>query len=153
MYREIVIQGLEPLFNQSFDTIVLWFGTDMFCQINLLTMLGYLDQIDFKGDVLYCLEDEVINEMIPEAKVIDVEGYFNIYKTVVCQKEMIQGLPPIMYQGVKAYLNYNKEDSEINKYIKTHIGDEDLLHTLMKTFPEYGLGDLQFKMMIEANQS
>ncbi|MFX0549771.1 hypothetical protein ACOAKC_10600 [Hathewaya histolytica] len=38
-YTRIVLTPLEPLFNEEFDIIVLWFGDDMFCQINMLTNL------------------------------------------------------------------------------------------------------------------
>lgn len=52
-YKSIVIQPLEALLLNDFNTIVLWFGADMFCQINMLTILAYLDSINFPGDVLF----------------------------------------------------------------------------------------------------
>ena len=38
--------------------ITCWFGDDDFCQINLLTLLGYLDQINYKKEITFCLIDE-----------------------------------------------------------------------------------------------
>ena len=43
-YQEIVIEHLRPLFEKSFAAIVLWFGEDVFCQLNLLTLLAFLNK-------------------------------------------------------------------------------------------------------------
>lgn len=74
-YRRIVLESLKPLFKEKFDSIVLWFGDDMFCQINLITILAYLEQSGYKGDVLFCMVLERIDDILPDAFKIDVEGY------------------------------------------------------------------------------
>ena len=151
-YEEKVIQSLKPLFEGHFKTLVLWFGSDMFCQMNLLTLLAYLDSVDFQGDVLVCLKNEVTDEMLADAFPVEVKGYHKIYKTIMCDHKMVEeSLIPLMYQGIQMYLDYRKEDSEINKYIHSHIRDEDqvILKNLMAIFSQYGLGDLQYKMMIQ----
>lgn len=151
-YEEIVCQTLRPLFDQKFDVIVLWFGDDMFCQINLLTVLAYLDQNNYKGDVLFCMADEVKDEMLPDALAIDIEGWSDVYEQVVCKQTMPKLIKlPVMYQGIKHYLNYRNDDGEINRYIKKHIDKDkqNLILELFKTFPYYGLGDLQYNNMID----
>jgi AraC-like DNA-binding protein len=57
-YKKIVIEPLKLLFDEQFDIIVLWFGDDVFCQMNLITILAYLEQIQFDGDVLFCMAQE-----------------------------------------------------------------------------------------------
>ena len=151
-YEEKVIESLKPLLEENFKTLVLWFGSDMFCQMNLLTLLAYLDSVDFQGDILVCLKNEVTDEMLPDAFPVEVKGYHKIYKRIMCDHKMVEkSLIPLMYQGIQMYLDYRKEDSEINKYIKNHIRDDDqvLLKNLMAIFSQYGLGDLQYKMMIQ----
>lgn len=50
-YIDKVIVPLANFFNKDYNCIVLWFGEDMFCQMNLLTILSYLEQSDYKGKV------------------------------------------------------------------------------------------------------
>lgn len=151
-YRSIVLNSLEPLFKNKFDTIVLWFGDDMFCQINMLTLLAYLDQCNFEGDVLFCIAMENTDEMLPNTYEVDIKGSLQRYKSIVCNKKIPdEKLMPVMYQGVSLYLNYRSKDSEINRYILEHINktENKLIGDLLKTFPQYGLGDLQYKMLIK----
>jgi hypothetical protein len=150
-YESIVIDPLKPLLHENFETIVLWFGTDMFCQINLLTLLAYLDSIHYDGDLLICMKNEVRDEMLADAFSVNVEGYYMLYIEVLLEKKQrAKDLPPVLYQGIQMYLSYDKEDSEVNKYIKKHIEDDDneLLRSLMKRYTHYGLGDLQYKNMM-----
>lgn len=151
-YRNIVLNPLEQLFKSKFDTIVLWFGDEMFCQINMLTILAYLEQNNFDGDVLFCMAIESTDEMLPNAYEIDINGSLQKYKSIICNKQMPnEKLMPVMYQAVSLYLNYLNKDSEINRYIIEHINksENELIGELLKKFPRYGLGDLQYRMLIK----
>ncbi len=48
LYKK-VIDPLRKLFTKKYKCIVLWFGEDMFCQMNLLTILSYLEQSYYEG--------------------------------------------------------------------------------------------------------
>lgn len=149
-YRRIVLEALEPLFKGKFDIIVLWFGDDMFCQMNLITVLAYLEQGGYQGDVLFCMALERIDDILPDALEIDIEGYSDIYKAVICNHEVPElKMIPVMYQAIKMYLNYQTDESPIIKYIRNNIGKEHLVNDLLCRFPEYGLGDMQYQAMIE----
>ena len=50
-YIETTLKPLKPLFHENFNQILLWFDEDMFCQINILTILAWLDQTDYKGGI------------------------------------------------------------------------------------------------------
>ncbi|MBU5439551.1 AraC family transcriptional regulator [Tissierella sp. MSJ-40] len=149
-YQKIVFEPLKPLFEEKFNIIVLWFGDDMFCQMNLITILAYLEQIGYNGDVLFCMALERIDDMLSEAFEIDINGYSDIYKTVLCshQKPVLETMP-VTYQAIKMYLTYKRDESPIVKYIKSNLGKENLIVDLLLLFPEYGLGDLQYQMMID----
>lgn len=149
-YRRIVLGSLKPLFKGKFDSIVLWFGGDMFCQMNLITILAYLEQSGYKGDVLFCMVLERIDDILPDAFKIDVDGYSDIYKAVIYNHEMPDlKMIPVTYQAIKMYLNYRTEESPIIKYIRNNLDKEHLANDLLCRFPEYGLGDLQYQTMIE----
>lgn len=149
-YRQKVLEALEPLFKGDYGIIVLWFGDDMFCQINMMTILAYLDQTGYKGDVLFCMALERRDEMLDHAFEMDSSGYLDIYRAVLCNRQKPPAdLLPVTYQAVDMYLNYRTSESPIVKYIKRNAGKENLVAELLALFPEYGLGDLQYKMMIE----
>ncbi|QAA32409.1 helix-turn-helix transcriptional regulator [Clostridium manihotivorum] len=149
-YKNIVIEQLKPLLVDSFDIIVLWFGDDMFCQINFITILAYLEQINYQGDVLFCMALEQKDEMLSDAMEIDINGYNNIYKTVLCHREKPDSkLLPVTYQAINLYLSYRTEGSEISRYIRNNIDKKDLVKELMTLFPQYGFGDLQYLWMID----
>lgn len=158
-YEKIVLSPLKPLFNEKFDIIVLWFGDDMFCQINMMTLLAFLEQQGFEGDVLFCMAPESDTEMLPNAYEINLPQSIDNYKSVVLEHKMPSGkLIPAMYQAVSLYLDYRLPTSKINAYIKQNIKKEKctLVWDLLNTFSQYGLGDTQYIMMIDeelSNQS
>ncbi|MBK1812760.1 helix-turn-helix transcriptional regulator [Clostridium sp. YIM B02505] len=149
-YKKIVMEPLSPLFDEKFDIIVLWFGDDMFCQMNLVTILAFLEQIHFKGDVLFCMAEEQTDTMLPDAFEIDIENYEEIYKTILCYRKKCDiKLIPVTYQAMNLYLTYREENSDIKRYIKNNFSKDNLIKELLSLFPQYGLGDLQYEWMIE----
>ncbi|MGG1663610.1 helix-turn-helix transcriptional regulator [Brevibacillus sp. NRS-1366] len=149
-YETITITPLKPLFENKYKCIVLWFGDDMFCQMNLLTVLAYLDQTGYKGKVFF----HMVKEMTYEVEEIEVlpEGYKEIYQQVLIHHRIPKTqLMPVMFQGIRLYLEYVKEDNEITTYIKKHLdkSQDELLEHLFHLFPQYGLGDAQYLKIIE----
>ncbi len=152
-YRKVVLEPLKPLFHEKFDTVVLWFGDDMFCQMNLITILAYLEQIGYKGDALFCMVLERIGDMVSDVFEIDVGGYLDIYKDVLYDHKIpALKILPVTYRSIKMYLNYKGKESPIIKYIKRNLSKENLIDDLLSIFPEYGLGDSQYQMMIDENR-
>ncbi|MBO7744396.1 helix-turn-helix transcriptional regulator [Paenibacillus sp. MWE-103] len=150
-YEKITVIPLKPLFENSYKCMVLWFGDDMFCQINLLTVLAYLEQARFDGKVYFHMVNEMTYEV--EETEIRLEGYQDLYEQVLIHHRMPEvKVMPVMYQGIRLYLDYLKEDNEITTFIKKHIGkpQDELLQHLFHLFPHYGLGDLQYIKIIEA---
>lgn len=144
-YKEIVIKPLTPLFEGDFKTISLWFDDDMFCVINMITVLAYLEQCNFQGKVLACTKLSKIMEM-------NIKGSLEFYKSIICNKEeSIKKNFDIDYEKVLLYLDYLKEDSKVNKYIKCNINkpEQELIKEMFQEFPHYGLGDLQYKWLIQ----
>ena len=55
-YVEISVKSLETI--KGYERLVLYFGRDMFCMINLIGLLTYLEQIGYKGNIELRLVDE-----------------------------------------------------------------------------------------------
>ncbi len=79
-YAKKVIDPLENLFAKKYKCIVLWFGEDMFCQMNLLTLLSYLEQSCYEGKVyLNSFRED-------EFKVNQIELELGDYSTIYNEK-------------------------------------------------------------------
>lgn len=153
-YQEITLNNLTPLLNLNFDKIILWFDDDMFCQINLLTLLAYLDQVSFEGDVTFNLVGkhfELLNTYP-----IQVEGYYKMYIDVMINKKQVTNIPlNTLKEGIKLYLELTQKENEITTYIKNHEQDDinTLVTKLINQFSNYGLGDTQYMAMINEIRS
>lgn len=150
-YSNIVLNPLKPLLQNNFNAIVLWFGEDMFCQINMLTMLAYLEQINFQGEVLFCMSIEHTDEIISNIFELDIKGSLQRYKTILCNRKVPEEIiMEVMQKGIEMYLTYRDKESEINRFIMEHINEEEnnLIGDLLREFPKYGLGDLQYMELI-----
>lgn len=151
-YKDITLTPLKPLFEKEFEELVLWFDEDMFCQINLITILGYLDESNYRGKTTLKLVDnnfEVINTFD-----IKVDGYKELYITAIINKEMPKvPMNNVMSNGIKLYLQYVMKDNEITKYIrgKDNLEVKNLITKLIQKFSiegKYGLGDTQYIELI-----
>lgn len=151
-YEEITLAPLQKLLCPEYKCIVLWFGEDMFCQINLLTLLAYLDEVHYKGDVIVQLIKEDDYQINHTLELRNIEGYKKLYNKVVCHKQTMEfkAFDSIM-KGIELYLEYQQEGNEITDYIKQHIDlKENILITdLFRVFAEYGLGDVQYRKLIK----
>lgn len=149
-YKKITLEPLEPLLDNKFKEVILWFDEDMFCQINMLTILAYLDQNNFSGEV-------TINLVDPGYKVMDTfktktKGFKEVYIDVLINKSKPSNrVFEYLERGIDLYLEYSLEENEITDFIEDNLSEpkDSLLKTLMKRFPDYGLGDTQYLRMIK----
>src|SRR5690625_1972500 len=83
-YIEVALKPLQPLFDQQFRHIELWFDEDMFCQINILTILGWLDQENY----LHTIKLHIIDRDFRLVKTfaLKAQGYHKIYTQVLVNK-------------------------------------------------------------------
>lgn len=148
-YNEITLEPLQILFENQFSHIILWFDDDMFCQINFLTLLAYLNQINYNKKITLNLVNH--DFQVLESFDLNAQGYADIYNQVLINRYNSQKSElSIMNNGIILYFEYLKEENEITAYIKKHEDLEiDILVTmLIKTFPQYGLGDTQYIELI-----
>ncbi|MFU2029181.1 helix-turn-helix domain-containing protein [Bacillus wiedmannii] len=148
-YTKKVIDPLKNLFTKKYKCIVLWFGEDMFCQINLLTILSYLEQSCYEGKVYLnsFREDEFKVNQIE----LELGNYSTIYNEVlVNHKKTSHKVPPVMYQAIDLYLEMLKEDNIVMKFISKNqsLSNQELLIKLFQLFPTIGYGDSQYIELI-----
>lgn len=148
-YENIVINPLKMLIEDSFDTIVLWFGEDMFCQMNLLTILAYLEQMEYQGDIVVCsFKEDEWNVNVRKSRL----GLFaKIYRLVLMEHQPIQitGLPTLQ-QAIDLYIELLQEDNRVTRLITEHqqLPESELIKKLFERFPEIGYGDTQYMEII-----
>ncbi|MBS4214714.1 hypothetical protein [Neobacillus rhizophilus] len=152
-YTEHTLTPLQPFFSEKFTHIVLWFDADMFCQINILTILAWLDKAEHIDAIeLYIVDDqfEPVSQYTLKAK-----GYYDIYKQVLIDKTMPENIDPKpLKKGIELYLNYLRKDSDLLQYIRKHrdVPEEELMLALLEKFKDYGLGDTQYFEIIKSQR-
>ncbi|SOC43234.1 hypothetical protein SAMN05877842_11533 [Ureibacillus acetophenoni] len=144
-YTELVIDSLTPLFHKQYNYIVLWFGEDVFCQMNLLTILAYLEQAQYTGRVfLNTFRDDEFKVSQTE---LQLGNYRGVYEEVLLHHQKPKAnLLPVMYQAVELYLSMQTEPNDVTKFIKNneHLSTGELVKQLITLFPTLGYGDLQY---------
>ena len=144
-YIEHTLKPLQPFFDKEFAHIELWFDADMFCQINLITILAWLDQADYKD----AIDIHIVADKFKPVSHFTVksEGYYSIYKQVLNDKTMPENiLPAPIKKGIELYLSYLNKDSDLVLYIQEHkaVPEKELVTALINKFTDYGLGDTQY---------
>ncbi|KGM46142.1 hypothetical protein P9D43_11165 [Neobacillus niacini] len=150
-YSETVLKPLAPLFSEKFTHIALWFDADMFCQINILALLAWLDQAEHTGDMDLNIVGDHFEPMSHFS--LKAKGYYAIYKQVLIDKKMPGNIyPEPLKKGVELYLNYLHKDSDLMMYIHKYkdVPEEELMLALFKKFKHYGLGDTQYLEIIKS---
>lgn len=148
-YTNKVIDSLKKLFTKEYKCIVLWFGEDMFCQMNLLTILSYLEHSRYEGKVYLnsFREDEFKVNQIE----LELGKYSSVYNEVlVNHKKTFYKVPPVMYQAIDLYLEMLTEDNTVMKFISKNkdLSTQELLKKLFQLFPTIGYGDSQYIELI-----
>ncbi|MBD7984161.1 helix-turn-helix transcriptional regulator [Sporosarcina sp. Sa2YVA2] len=148
-YTNKVIESLTNLFEKDYNYIVLWFGEDMFCQMNLLTLLAFLEQSGYKGRVF--LNNFQEDEFKVNQTEISLGCYRSVYEEVlVNHKKPTHVLLPVMYQAIDLFLELQKDNNPVTAYISKnkHLPQSQLLTQLFKLFPNVGYGDTQYIELI-----
>lgn len=148
-YQQKVIVPLQPLLNGDYHNIVLWFGEDMFCQMNLLTILAYLEQSGYRGRVFYNSFRE--DEFKVEQTELTLGIYEEVYQTVMIQRVKPDcDVMPVLYQAIHWYVEMQQADNPVTRFIEHNrqLPTDELLKRLFSVFPMIGYGDTQYMELI-----
>ena len=148
-YQQKVVAPLQSLLNGDYHDIVLWFGEDMFCQMNLLTILAYLEQSGYQGRVFYNSFRE--DEFKVEQTELKLGNYDEVYQTVMIRHMKPDcTIMPVLYQAIDWYVEMLKADNPVTRFIAHNhqLPTDELLKRLFSVFPMIGYGDTQYMELI-----
>ena len=141
------------ILNNNYPSICLWFGKDAFCQVNLLTLLAYLEQIGYQGELkLNYIDDETFEVL---ESIIDVKlgAYSKIYEDILILKKVPQDVGILIARAIELFFDYHSDNGELSKLVRANANKErmELILLLLAKSKEYGLSDLQVEKLINSN--
>ena len=145
----------DALNSNRYQAICLWFGKDTFCQMNLLTLLAYLEQIQYVGALkLNYIDDETFQVL--EADIDVTLGiYETIFEEILIAKRTPREVGVLCAEAIDLYFDYHSEHGMLANLIKTnaHKDRTALIGLLLKQSKNYGLSDLQAEKLIHSHLS
>ena len=135
------------------DELVLWFGIDAFCQMNLLTILKVLEDFKYTGTVKTVLFDENQpweKSLSQPEKVCHIQGVSELFQKVLVDRTASKCNDTIMNRAVELFLDYHCETGKLSRIVKSHpeLDEYSLMILLLENSKEYGLSDVQAKALI-----
>lgn len=146
-YKKKFVNQLLKL--RSGDDVHVYFGEDMFCQLNFITLMAYLERIGVPKVTYHVIfEDEMKETALLEG--VETAGFGDVYKTVLIRHETIGTGIEITNRGIMLYSDYLDDSGKIASFIKANPEDTVLQLTvkMIKQLAEYGLGDVQSAELI-----
>ena len=130
-------------FINSFKEIVLWFGLDTFCQINMLTILAYLDQINYIGKVSFIGIDDYTNDIVKEKEVIEIKDFNKIYTDVLINNQIKYSNYSYINHAIDKYFEIISGTDEVSNFIKNNcqMSYEELMNKSLNISISLGLSD------------
>ena len=136
---------------REYPRLNLWFGKDTFCQMNLLTLLAYLEQVDYRGKVLLNYIDDETFSVIEANISVELGSYNDIYKKILILKENPGEIGVLVRKAVELYFDYHSNNGMLARSVRenSEMNDGELLRLLLEISAEYGLSDIQAQKLIE----
>ncbi len=146
MHVTSVLQGGE------YQRLCLWFGRDTFCQVNLLTLLTYLEQIGYQGDLRLNYIDDETFEVLESGIEVGLGGYRKTYEDIFTSKRVPRDVGVLCERAIELYFDYKSEDGALAKLIKANADKSkyELICLLLRESKEYGLSDVQAERIIDS---
>ena len=143
----------DALKNNNYQAVHLWFGKDTFCQMNLLTLLAYLEQIEYQGELkLNYIDDETFEVLATD---IDVKLgiYSKIYRDVLISKIVPDDVGLLCTRAIDLFFDYHSANGKLAQLVRTNIhkGKTELIGLLLKQSKDYGLSDIQAERLVNSN--
>ncbi len=133
------------------EEVVLWFGADTFCQLNLLTVLTYLEQINYAGRIFTVTIDDESFEVLREKSQVTLGEYRKLYDSTILQKVQPPCGDSVMCRAFALYFDYLSDDGSLARMVKDNPGlpVKALAVKLLNASREYGISDLMAYALIE----
>ena len=136
---------------KNYSEICLWFGKDTFCQINLLTLLAYLEQIGYSGKVVLNYINDETFEVIEANIPVELGSYKKLYEDILIAKKHSTDLGVLDFEVVELYFDYHSDRGTLAQLVRENSDKDDmtLVSLLIEGSKEYGLSDMQAEKLIE----
>lgn len=136
---------------KSADRAELYFDCDMFCAANTITLLAYMEKINFQGEINFNLTAQDGTADVIKSFPIKADGFYNVYQKVLVERRSANTGIEHIDRGIALYLNYKKPDNEITRFIKENISlsKKELCIEVLSKFSDYGMGDVAVYKLIE----
>ena len=136
---------------ENYSELRLWFGKDTFCQTNLLTLLAYLEQIEYGGKVVLNYIDDESFEVTRENIPVTLGMYKKLYEDILIAKKHPADLGVLDAEGIELYFDYHADTGALARLVRENSDKDDLnlICLLLENSKAYGLSDLQAQKLIE----
>ena len=143
----------DALNKGGFTDVCLWFGKDTFCQVNLVTMLAYLEQIGFDGNTTLNYIDDRTFKTVEADIDVNLGGYKDLYRQILIEKIMPKDVGVLSKKAIEQYFDYHNKDGNLAILARKNCGKSksELIQLLQKEGEEYGLTIAQLEKIIENN--
>ncbi len=151
LYKEKAKDLLEfSLRHEKYSKLKLWFGADTFCQLNLLTLLAFLEQINYSGDIELVIIDDETGNILQDGISVKLGQYSKIYQAVLIKKQMPNVLGVIDKRAIELYFDFLSPNGELATMIhkNQNLTEEELVVLILENSKDYGLSDLNVKELI-----
>lgn len=145
-------------FYEKFDGVLqennyleLFFDHDMFCAINTITLLTYLEKIEFEGRIHFNLIPQDGTAAVLKSFPITLGSFEEVYRKVLIERTPVKTGIEHLDTGILMYLEYKNPNGEIIQYIKQNLclSRTELCQKILTDFKDYGLGDCGIFRMID----
>lgn len=144
-YRELAVCLRDA------ERLELYFDHDMFCAVNTITLLAFLEEVKFSGKIHFNLIAQDGTATVLESFPIVLGGFGNVYRQVLINRTSVKTGVKHLDAGIELYLAYKKPDNEIVRYIKENqdMPRKELCRAALAEFADYGVGDMAILRMID----
>jgi len=134
----------------DYQEVVLWFGPDTFCQMNLLTILAFLEGQRYAGQLYSVIIDDEDYTILRERAPITLGGYEDLYSHVLNRNLPVPCRDATMQRAIDLYFDYRSENGRLAAIVKSNpkLCEHELAVKLLSESGEYGLSDLQAVALI-----
>ena len=148
-YKSKMHVQTSPL--ENYSELRLWFGKDTFCQTNLLTLLAYLEQIEFSGKVILNYIDDETFEVTEDNITVTLGTYKKLYEDILIAKKHPTDLGVLDTDAIKLYFDYLSDNGTLAKLVRENSDKDDLalICLLLENSKAYGLSDIQAEKLIK----
>ena len=139
------------LAENKYNELHLWFGKDTFCQANLLTLLAYLEQIEFCGKLILNYIDDETFEVTENNITVALGAYNKLYQDILIAKKRPTELGVLNAEAIDLFFDYHSADGALARLVREN-SDKDvmtLVCLLLEKSSAYGLSDLQAEKLIK----